>query len=218
MPRDASASAVPGPIAATRTPASARASRLLAPRPRSKKCTTPLAEVNTTHAKASRSGSANSSGSTAIDGSSSTCAPRSSNRARSSLACSRARVTTTHRPNNGRDSNQLKSSAATAPITMADGASTPAAAIVASVARTLCCSGRVPHRTAATGVVGASPPATSSRAMSGNRPAPINTTSVPPARARARQSTSVVPFVGSSCPVTTVTCVETVRWVTGIPA
>ena len=43
-------------------------------------------------------------------------------------------------------------------------------------------------------------------------------TSVPPARASASQSVSVVPFAGSSCPVTTVTWVERPRWVTGMPA
>ena len=43
-------------------------------------------------------------------------------------------------------------------------------------------------------------------------------TSVPPARPSASQSTSVLPLVGSSWPVTTVKWVETPRWVTGMPA
>ena len=78
-------------------------------------------------------GSSKSIGSSAIAGSSITSAPSSSSRARSSLACSRARVTTTRRPNSGRCSNHAKSSAATSPTTIALGASTPASAIVASV-------------------------------------------------------------------------------------
>ena len=53
------------------------------------------------------------------------------------------------------------------------------------------CSGRVPHRTAATGVPAARPPAISAAAMSATRPAPMSTTSVPPARASASQSVSV---------------------------
>ena len=85
-------------------------------------------------------------------GSSTTSAPSSSSSVRSSLACSRARVTTIVRPKRGRCSNQEKSRAATSPTTIADGASTPTAAIVASVARVVRCSGRVPQRTAATGV------------------------------------------------------------------
>ena len=61
----------------------------------------------------------------AIDGSSITSAPRCSSRARSSLACSRARVTTMRRPNRGRCSNHPRSRPATAPTTIALGASTP---------------------------------------------------------------------------------------------
>ena len=72
-----------------------------------------------------------------IAGSSSTVAPSATSRARSSLACSRARVTTTVRPNSGRRSNHEKSSAATSPTTIALGDSTPASAIVPSVARTV---------------------------------------------------------------------------------
>ena len=54
--------------------------------------------------------------------------------------------------------------------------------------------------------------------MSARRPAPMRITSVPPARASAAQSVSVVPLAGSSWPVTTVTWVDRPRWVTGIPA
>ena len=99
----------------------------------------------------------NSSGSIAMAGSSITSAPSSSSRTRSSLACSRARVTTTERPNNGRASNQARSSAATSPTTIALGGSTPASAMVARVARTVRWSGRVPLRTAATGVSARAP-------------------------------------------------------------
>ena len=159
-----------------------------------------------------------STGSIAIAGSSITSAPRSSSRARSSLACSRARVTTTERPKRGRFSNHARLSAATSPTTIALGACTPASPIVASVARTVRWSGRVPLRTAATGVDGSRPPSISRRAISPMLPAPMRITSVPPARASASQSTSVRPFAGSSWPVTTVKCVETPRCVTGIPA
>ena len=41
---------------------------------------------------------------------------------------------------------------------------------------------------------------------------------MPPARASASQSVSVVPFAGSSWPVTIVTCVDRPRCVTGMPA
>ena len=90
--------------------------------------------------------------------------------------------------------------------------------MVASVARTVCWSGRVPYRTAATGVPGSRPAAINRSASSRMRPAPMRTTSVPPVRASASQSTSIVPLAGSSCPVTTVKCVDTPRCVTGIPA
>ena len=66
-----------------------------------------------------------------------------------------------------------------------------ASAIVASVPRIVRCSGRVPHRTAATGVAASRPPAINASAISATRPAPISTTSVPPARASASQSVSV---------------------------
>ena len=166
MPRRASASLVPGPIAATRRPPSARVSSPAGASPRSKNASTPLADVNTSHAYSASGGRSKSIGSIAIDGSSTTSAPSPSRRARSALACSRARVTTMRRPNSGRCSNQPRSSAATSPTTIALGASTPRSAIVASVPRTVCCSGRVPHRTAATGVVGARPPSINSRAIS----------------------------------------------------
>ena len=64
--------------------------------------------------------------------------------------------------------------------------------IVASVLRIVRWCGCVPQRTAATGVSGARPPSMSSRATSATRPAPISTTSVPPARASASQSVSDV--------------------------
>ncbi len=166
MPYRSSAAAVPLPIAATRTPASARLSTPARRKPCSKNTSTPFADVNTTHAYCARSGIANSSGSTAIVGNSSTSAPIASSHDRNALDCSRARVTTTRLPNNGRVSNHAKSSAATSPTTIADGASTPASAMVARVARTVCCSGRVPQRTAATGVESGRPPAIKAFAIS----------------------------------------------------
>ncbi len=151
-------------------------------------------------------------------GSSITPAPSASRRDRNALACSRARVTTTRRPSKGRRSNHPRSSAATAPTTIADGDSIPAVATAPSVVRTVRCSAVVPDRTAATGVVLASPPACRRAAMSAMWPTPIRITSVPPARASASQSTSLRPFAGSSCPVTIVTCVASPRCVTGMPA
>ena len=152
IPRRASAAAVPGPIAATRTGASARASSPAGARPRSKNASTPLADVNTSHSYRARSGTAKSTGSSAIAGSSMTSAPSCSSSVRSSLACSRARVTTMRRPNSGRCSNHAKSSAATSPTTIADGASTPTRRDRRERrARSCVAPGRVPHRTAATG-------------------------------------------------------------------
>ncbi len=186
--------------------------------PRSKNASTPFADVNTNHAYRARSGTSKSTGAIAIAGSSTTSAPSSSSSLRSSLACSRARVTTIVRPNSGRCSNHEKSNRATSPTTIADGDSTPAVAMVPSVARVVRCSGRVPQRTAATGVSGARPPRTNASAMSAIRPAPMRITRVPPARASASQSVSVVPFAGSSWPVTIVTLVDAPRCVTGMPA
>ena len=54
--------------------------------------------------------------------------------------------------------------------------------------------------------------------MDSSRPAPMRITSVPPARASAGQSVSVLPLAGSSWPVTIVTWVLSPRWVTGMPA
>ena len=91
--------------------------------------------------------------------------------------------------------------------------------MVASVARMVRCSGRVPQWTAATGVSGARPPAISSAAMRPMRATPMSTTMVPPTRATARQSTvPSSPAPGSSWPVTIVTLVDECRRVTGMPA
>ena len=81
-----------------------------------------------------------------------------------------------------------RSSAATSPTTIALGACTPASAIVASVARTVCWSGRVPLRTAATGVSGARPPSISRCAIS-------------PMRARAHEDHEGAADPGQRLPV-----------------
>ena len=182
-------------MAAIRAGASARASRPAGARPRSKNASTPFADVNTIHPKAARSGSVKSIGAMRIVGSSSTSAPSASSRARSSLTCCRARVTTIVRPNSGRASNHEKSSAATSPTTIALGDSTPASAIVPNVARNVRWSGRVPNRTAATGVSSSRPPAINALAISAIRPAPMRTTSVPPA-AGERVPAGVAPTLG----------------------
>ena len=129
-------------------------------------------------------------------------------------------MTTTRVPNSGRRSNQARSTAATSPTTITDGVRERLRRpIVASVARTVSCSGRVPHRTAATGVSGASPPATSSSAIRPIRATPMRITMVPPTRATASQSTEPSsPAAGSSWPVTTVNDVDEWRSVTGMPA
>ncbi len=103
-------------------------------------------------------------------------------------------------------------------MTIVDGAARSWVCNVASVARTVCCSGRVPQRTAAAGVSGASPPASSRSLMRRRLRTPISTTMVPPTRAIASQSTSAEALVGSSWPVTTVRLVEEYRIVTGMPA
>ena len=92
----------------------ARVEARAASRPRSKNASTPFADVNTSHAYVGEIGERERRrGSIAIVGSSITSAPSASSRARSSLACSRARVTTTVRPKSGRRSNHARSSAAT---------------------------------------------------------------------------------------------------------
>ncbi len=80
--------------------------------------------------------------------------------------------------------------AATLPTTMVLGASRRWSPRVARVARTVRCSGRVPHCTAAAGVSGWSPPDISRAAMAGQRPTPMSTTMVPPRPATASQSIS----------------------------
>ncbi len=155
----------------------------------------------------------------AMAGTSTVAAPRADSRATSSLACSRARVTTTRRPMSGRFSNHARSLAATSPTTMVDGVPSACAPMVPSVARTVRCSGRVPHCTAATGVSGDRPPATRAAAMRPMRATPMRITIVPPTRATADQSTlPSSPAAGSSWPVTMVTLVDEWRSVTGMPA
>ncbi len=102
---------------------------------------------------------------------------------------------------------------------MVDGGCSTWSPIVASVARTVCCSGRVPHCTAATGVSGGRPAATRAAAMRPMRATPMRITIVPPTRATASQSTvPSSPAAGSSWPVTIVTLVDECRNVTGMPA
>ncbi len=102
---------------------------------------------------------------------------------------------------------------------MVDGAARSWSAIVASVARIVRCSGRVPHWTAAAGVSGERPPAMRRSAMRPIRATPMRMMMVPPTRATASQLTvPSAPEVGSSWPVTTVNEVDEWRRVTGIPA
>ena len=121
------------------------------------------------------------------------------------------------RPNSGRCSNQPRSR----PATVADDdrarrldaerrRSSP------SVPRTVRCSGRVPQRTAATGVSASRPPAISAFAISRDaaRAHEHHERAARAARARPSRCRSL-PLVGSSWPVTTVKLVDSPRCVTG---
>ena len=84
-----------------------------------------------------------------------TSAPSAASRRDSVLACSRARVTTTERPNSGRCSIQASASrmAATGPTTVTAGAGRPSSAarppISASAPVIVACDGSVPCETTA---------------------------------------------------------------------
>ena len=82
-----------------------------------------------------------------------------------------------------------------------------------SGAMTLSCSDVVPLETTAAGVDGRFPWLTSPSASALSEARPMKTTSVPGARARQARSSA-----STSWPATIVTCEETPRWVTGIPA
>ena len=84
--------------------------------------------------------------------------------------------------------------------------------------RTLCWLAVVPAWITATGVSGLRPASRSRAAISARVAMPISTTSVPPARARASQSTDPGSPGTPTCPVTTVTDEAMPRWVTGTPA
>ena len=135
--------------------------------------------VNTTQSYSASAPSApwsadGSSGSMRIADSSSTSAPSAARASRRPVACADARVTTTLRPNKGRWSNQAISwrSDTTLPMTVITGADSPARVIasasVATVASTVRWRACVPHCTAAAGMSGDMPPATSAVAMRGS--------------------------------------------------
>ena len=142
-----------------------------------------------------------------MTGTSTTAAPSSRSRADNAGAWVRARVTTTVLPNSGRRTNQSSSCAATSPTTITDGAASSWSSSVASVARTVRWTGRVPHWTAAAGVDASSPARIRRLLIAGQRATAIRITRVPPTRATASQSTVVVES-GSSWPVTTVNDVD----------
>jgi len=93
-----------------------------------------------------------------------------------------------------------------------------ASAMRASGAATVRWSGRVPCEITAAGVSARIPWAISRRAFSSSAPTPIRKTSVPGVAASDAQSMALSGRVGSSCPVTNVTCAAVPRWVTGMPA
>ncbi len=102
-------------------------------------------------------------------------------------------------------------------MTMVTGGSSVTSPSSPRVVRTVRWPGRVPHRTAATGVDAGSPPAWRRAAISARWATPMRTTMVSAARARASQSTSSS-TAWRLWPVTTVNDVDRARWVTGMPA
>jgi hypothetical protein len=96
----------------------------------------------------------------------------------------------------------------TSPTTRMDGGLNPrffaVAAMPASVPVSVCCPGVVPQRMSAAGVPGAFPAPTRFRVMLSRFLTPMRNTRVP-IPASAVQSMSLLPFVGSSWPVTKAT-------------
>ena len=88
----------------------------------------------------------------------------------------------------------------------------------ARVPATVFCLVVVPHRTRATGVSGDRPFSTSRSTIFGRFFTPMKNTRVPIPFAKALQSISEEPFVGSSWPVMKATVEVNLRWVSGIPA
>ena len=135
-------------------------------------------------------------------------APRSERRFTSSLACSRALVTTILRPIRGRFSNHfiLSLNFTTWPTTITAGGLRPAffarSEIVSSFPVTVVCLGVVPQRIRATGVSGSIPWLISRFVIYGRFLTPIKNTMVPIPLASAVQSILDSSFKGSSCPVT----------------
>ena len=196
MPRRASASAVPGPIAATRTGAERAGVETGRREPAIEERVDAVRRREHEPRVARRGRAARSRPARAR--STAARSPRrraASSRARSSLACSRARVTTTR-------AAEQRALLEPREVERGDVADDDRARRLdaerrrssRASPRTVRCSGRVPQRTAATGVSGARPPAISASAMSATRPAPMRMTSVPP-RARER-----VPVGVGACP------------------
>ena len=99
------------------------------------------------------------------------------------------------------------------------GSSAAASAMRASGAVTVRWSGRVPCEITAAGVSARMPWSISRGAFSSSAPTPIRKTSVPGVAASEAQSMVALGLrVGSSWPVTNVTCAAMPRWVTGMPA
>jgi hypothetical protein len=163
IPRRASSAAVPGPIAATSTPARLRASPPTASIASSSSAA-PFGLVTQTTANEpiSRAACATSPltarGWMRMAGVSTTSAPSCASRRASPLACARARVTAIVRPCSGRLSSHAISSPsfATGPTRVMAGGLTPSAAtraaISASVDTTACCPGSVPRSITAAGM------------------------------------------------------------------
>src|ERR1019366_4966940 len=110
------------------------------------------------------------------------------------------------------------SKAATGPTTITDGAGRATEARPSRVVRTTSWPVAVPPCTPAAGGSGRRPLAISRAAISARSDTPIRMTRVPPALPRACQSTLSAAEASPTRPVTTVTDVDSVRWVTGMPA
>ena len=157
-------------------------------------------------------------------GSNTGAAPTERSAAASSAACSRARVTRTPRPKSGWRSHHDRPSRSrtTSPMTTTEGEPSPASRTAsgnsASVETQVRCSGSVPCITAAAGVSGAFPPASSSSTSRDRFCIPIKITRVSTAIPSSRQRVCSDTRLGSLWPVTTANEAEYLRSVTGMPA
>ena len=213
---------MPGPIAATVTPASARASALEGVEEQADAVGAGEADEGDSEPIAGRS---TGSGSIRIDGVSTTSAPSAASRAASPLACARARVTATTLPCSGPllDPGQGLAQA---------GGGADHGDRRRAQARVLHRGGDVGERAAHRPLAGQGAALDHGRGLVGRPPRRDQPLGDPRqvlhahvehqrARERARGPPSPArspPSIGSSCPVTNATAEARSRWVTGMPA